>query len=74
MGASAMNRRQPEPITFMRGRRLYQIAKAREGSGFVGYRDGRQIVRGAEKAEVARTLIRSVQCGRELAEVVKNFR
>jgi hypothetical protein len=41
----------------MRGPRLYQIAKAPEGDGYVGYRDGRLIANGAEKADVARTLM-----------------
>lgn len=46
------------PLCFMRGRRLYQIANAREGEGFIGICDGRVVVHDANRANVARSLIR----------------
>ena len=49
--------RRPQPIAFMRGGRLYQIARAREGLGYVGYRDGRLVASGAEKADVVKVLL-----------------
>jgi len=52
--------RRRQPITFVRGRRLYQIAPDRSGeAGYVGYCDGRVLARAADKAAVARVLIAS---------------
>jgi len=52
--------RRASPITFMRGLRLYQIAPAVPGSdGYLGFCYGRILVRGGEKATVARALITS---------------
>jgi hypothetical protein len=52
--------RRHSPISFMRGRRLYQIAPAREGQGYVGLRDGRIVTTGDKKADVAKTWIGAV--------------
>jgi hypothetical protein len=52
-----MTGRPPQPLSFMRGARLYQIARARDGAGYVGFRDGRIVASGAERADVARVLI-----------------
>jgi hypothetical protein len=50
--------RPPQPISFSRGRHLFQIAPAPAGEfGFVGYRDGRLVARASERREVARTLM-----------------
>lgn len=57
---------QRPPITFTRGRHMFQIAAARaEEGGYVGYCDGRVIARGPDQIEVARTLIRpsAATCG-----------
>ena len=52
-----MKPRQPQPIVFMRGNHLVQIARTADGKSFVGYRDGRLIAAGAQKADVAKALI-----------------
>lgn len=49
--------RAPQPVAFMRGGRLFQIAKAPDGQGYIGYRDGRVVGRAAERGEVARYLL-----------------
>lgn len=50
--------RRHEPIRFVRGRHLYQIAPAYAGEeGYIGICDGRVIARGAERPAVARALI-----------------
>jgi len=46
------------PLHFMRGRHAYIVAPARDGEGYIGYRDGRVVARDAERANVARALIR----------------
>jgi hypothetical protein len=45
------------PLHFTRGRHAYIVAPARDGEGYVGYRDGRIVVRDAERAKVAHELI-----------------
>lgn len=50
--------RRPEPIRFIRGRSLYQIARAHGGEeGYIGIVDGRVVARGPERAAIARALI-----------------
>jgi len=47
------------PLLFWRGRDLYQIAPAREGSGFIGLRSGRIVATAPDRAGVMRTLIKA---------------
>ena len=47
----------PQPIAFMRGGSLFQITLAPDGQGYVGYRDGRVVSRGAARGEVVRGLL-----------------
>lgn len=50
--------KRPEPLRFIRGRSLYQIARAYDGEdGYIGIVDGRVVARGAERDSVARVLI-----------------
>jgi hypothetical protein len=44
-------------LTFTRGRRLYQIAPAYTGEGYVGFCDGRMVVMASDRAQVARALV-----------------
>lgn len=53
-GEAGSATREPD---FTRGRHLYQVAHAREGLGFVGYCDGRQVAAGTVKAEVMKALL-----------------
>ncbi len=46
-----------KPLHFVRGRHAYVVASARDGGGYIGYRDGRIVVRNRDRAEVARALI-----------------
>lgn len=46
-----------EPLRFFRGHHAYIVGRAYEGEGYVGLRDGKVIVRDAERAVVARVLI-----------------
>lgn len=45
------------PLVFWRGHRLYQIAPAREGDGFVGLRDGRMIATAPDRPAVMRAML-----------------
>ena len=49
--------RRTEPVAFMRGGQLYQIALAPDGQGYIGYCDGRVVSRGSVRSEVARGLL-----------------
>lgn len=52
-------------LRFWRGRRLYQIAPAYEGSGFIGICDGRVIATAPDRPAVMRALLMTLgwQCG-----------
>ncbi|EJL32226.1 hypothetical protein PMI01_02606 [Caulobacter sp. AP07] len=45
------------PLRFTRGRHAYIVARAYDGEGYIGLRDGRIIARDQERAQVARALI-----------------
>jgi hypothetical protein len=45
------------PLRFTRGRHAYIVARAYDGEGYIGLRNGRIVARGQERAQVARTLI-----------------
>ena len=47
-----------DPLRFTRGQHAYIITRAYDGDGFIGLRDGRIIIRDAEKAAVTRALVR----------------
>jgi hypothetical protein len=47
-----------DPLRFTRGRHAYIVSRAYDGDGYIGLRDGRVIARDAERANVARALIR----------------
>lgn len=47
-----------DPLRFTRGRHAYIVSRAYDGDGYIGLRDGRIIARDAERANVARALIR----------------
>ena len=49
--------RPASPLAFMRGGHLFQIARSTDGRGYIGYRDGRVVGRGAQRSEVARRLL-----------------
>lgn len=49
--------RPPLLIRFVRGPSFYEVLPAREGPGFIGLRDGRIVVRGADQASVAKFLV-----------------
>jgi hypothetical protein len=46
------------PLRFTRGRHAYIVSRAYDGDGYIGLRDGRIIARDAERAKVARALIK----------------
>jgi hypothetical protein len=46
-------------IQFWRGRDLYQIAPAREGTGFIGLCSGRVVATAPDPASVMRALIKA---------------
>lgn len=46
-----------EPLRFTRGRHVYIVARAYDGEGYIGIRDGRIVARDQERAVVARALI-----------------
>ena len=46
------------PLRFTRGRNAYIVARAYDGEGYIGLRDGRIVARDQERAQVARALIR----------------
>ena len=48
------------PLTFTRGRHAYIVARAYDGDGYIGLRDGRIVVRHLERAKVARQLIQTM--------------
>ena len=50
-----------EPLRFWRGRHLYQIMPAYEGSGFIGICDGRVIANASDQPAVVRALLMT-QC------------
>lgn len=45
------------PITFRRGQRRYQIAPAREGSGFIGLCNGRVVATAPDQPSVMRIIL-----------------
>jgi hypothetical protein len=46
-----------QPLRFTRGRHAYVVARAYDGDGYIGVRDGRIVTRGLERARVTRALI-----------------
>ncbi len=46
------------PISFWRGRHLYQIGPAREGAGFIGLCSGQVVATAPDTAGVMRALIK----------------
>jgi hypothetical protein len=46
-------------IAFWQGRRLYQVAPAREGAGFIGLCNGRVVATAPDRASVVRAVILS---------------
>lgn len=48
------------PLRFSCGRHTYIVARAYEGEGYIGLRDGRIIARATCRAEVARTLVHTI--------------
>lgn len=56
MGAMTA-RRQPDPIRFWRGQRLYQIAQVHEGDGYMGLCDGRVIATAPDRSSVMRAIL-----------------
>lgn len=46
-----------ESIRFWQGQRLFQVAPAYEGDGYVGLCDGRIVAKAPDRASVARALI-----------------
>ena len=53
-------RRQPEPIRFWRGTRLYQIAHVHDGDGYMGLCDGRVIATAPDRPSVMRALLMTI--------------
>jgi len=47
------------PIQFWRGRHLYQIAPAREGTGYIGLCSGQIVATAPDTASVMRALIKA---------------
>lgn len=45
------------PLRFWRGQRLYQIAPARDGSGFIGLCDGRIVATAPDRPSVLRIIL-----------------
>ena len=45
------------PLRFTRGRHAYIVARAYDGEGYIGLRDGQIVARDQERAQVARALI-----------------
>jgi hypothetical protein len=54
---SRQRTRHSSTVTFMRGGHLFQIARSPDGRGYIGYRGGRVVGRGAERGELARHLL-----------------
>lgn len=48
------------PLTFWRGRHLYQIAPAREGVGYIGLCDGRVVATAPNRPAVMRAILMTV--------------
>lgn len=56
-----MSGQRSEPIRFWQGQRLFQVAQAYEGEGFIGLCDGRIVAKAPDRAGVARALIMSAR-------------